>query len=101
MKDKLTQEVVREVLNTDDAVLTEWLVKIYEFQTRDEQMTETTNRTNLVGFTGADAHILSSFAKQYIRKGYLSPKQLAIARKKMPKYAGQIIRIHTGKQRCN
>ncbi len=77
------------------------IVAIFEYQTSHEQTVETTEQNNGVGFTGADAFILSSFAKQIKAKGdrkielgqRLSAKQMAIATKKMGKYAGQLTRI--------
>jgi methionine synthase I (cobalamin-dependent) len=84
---------------------TQWLFRaievIYSHQTEDEKMSDSTRHDNGIGFNGVDAEILSSFARQIAswkidNKGYncpLSPKQLSIAFKKMPKYAGQIIRV--------
>jgi hypothetical protein len=69
------------------------LVKIYDFQTEEEQSIGGTNEYNNVGFTGVDGLILSSIAKQYINKGWLSPKQKAIVMKKMSKYTRQIVKI--------
>ena len=54
---------------------------------------ETTRDRNNVGFTDIDGEILSSFAKQLLSRGYLSPKQMAIVYKKMPKYWSQIVRV--------
>jgi hypothetical protein len=48
-----------------------------------------------VGFTGTDAEILSSFSKQLIEKGWLSPKQMVIVRKKIKKYENQMAKIAT------
>lgn len=53
------------------------LVHLYNRQTADEQMMETTNVDNGRGFTVADGMIGSSMAKFYMRRGYLTPKQLA------------------------
>lgn len=69
------------------------LLKIYEFQTSDEKEMECTHDHNDVGFTGVDGEILSSFAKQLQSKGFLSPKQMSILFKKMPKYWKQILSI--------
>lgn len=66
------------------------LVRIYERQTADEQASQTTKVHNGIGFTGADAHILSSFAQQVQRGRKLSEKQMAILRKRIPKYARQL-----------
>jgi hypothetical protein len=69
------------------------LVKVYEMQTADEQEMEATTEHNGVGFTGVDGEILTSFAKQYIARGTLSPKQMALLYKKMPKYAKQLLTL--------
>lgn len=74
------------------------LVRIYEYQTASEQSSMTTHVHNGVGFSGADAEILSSYAEQYKRKGTLTEKQLAILLKKMPKYARQLDAIAQTKQ---
>lgn len=73
------------------------LVTIYQYQTSSEQANHATLEHNGVGFTGADAEILSSLATQYKRNGYLSAKQLEIAHKRMPKYARQLERIAQAK----
>ena len=69
------------------------LVVLHDQQTRDEQETRTTETHNGVGFTGIDAEILSSFAEQVKRGRTLSPKQLAIAHRRLPKYAAQLWRL--------
>ena len=69
------------------------LLYIYDFQTEDEQSSQSTNHHNNMGFTGSDANILSSFAKQVISKGWLSDKQMELLRRKIIKYAGQIARV--------
>ena len=75
----------------------EWIeravIAIFEKQTIDEQSAETTSHKNGIGFNGVDAFILSSFAKQLKKGRHLSTKQFAIAQKKMPKYAKQLVRI--------
>lgn len=67
------------------------LMTIFAYQTADEQSADTTAEHNDVGFTGVDASLLSSFAKQWQKKNYLSEKQVALLLKKMPKYAVQLI----------
>lgn len=42
-------------------------------------------------FTPADASFLSSLAQQYQTKKYLSKKQMDLLKKKMPKYARQLV----------
>lgn len=87
-KDRIA--LLREKLGTNEAWAIRGLTVIFDYQTADEQNMEATVEHNGVGFTGADGEILSSFAKQ-IRKGRkMSPKQMALIFKKMPKYAKQL-----------
>jgi len=94
---KITKQQIKEFVRGKLANDTRWalhgLTKIFEFQTADEQEYETTSEYNGVGFTGVDGEILSSFAKQYNNRKWLSEKQMAILMKKMPKYWKQIISI--------
>jgi len=66
------------------------LVRIYANQTEDERCAHATKHDNGIGFTGADAEILSSFAEQVNKGQTLSPKQMALLFKKIPKYAKQL-----------
>ena len=100
-------EMIREKLATDNRWLVRGIVAIYERQTFDEQQSLQTSHDNGVGFNGVDANIMSSFAQQIQRwekmdptRRYpnpLSDKQLAIARKKMGKYAKQLAAIAEAK----
>lgn len=90
---KYTKEFIREALAGSDKWLTKGLLAIYAHQTHDEQNSEATLEDNGIGFNGCDATILSSIAKQVQRSGTMSPKQTAIVRKKMLKYAGQLTRL--------
>jgi len=77
------------------------LVVIYEKQTADERVCQTTSHSNGVGFNGADARFLSSLAEQvkwwegtpFGKRQHATPlseRQLAIARKKIVKYSRQL-----------
>jgi hypothetical protein len=94
---KITKDQIRDFvkakLSSDPRWAKHALLKIYEFQTADEQASERTQDHNGIGFTGIDGEILSSFAKQLSYKGYLSPKQMTLVFKKIPKYWKQIIAI--------
>jgi len=94
---KLTKSATRTYVKTKLSTSEVWakaaLLKIFDFQTKDEQRYETTSEYNGVGFTGVDGEILTSFAKQLLLKGWLSPKQMTIVKKKMPKYWMQIIKL--------
>ena len=84
---------VKEKLSSSQNWALNALLKIFDYQTAEEQDWETTNVYNGVGFTGVDAEILSSMAKQYRKRGFLSEKQMAIVYRKMPKYWNQIVQI--------
>ena len=84
---------VQALLDKNDLAVCRALTVIFERQTSFEQSAETTHEKNDVGFSGVDAEICSSFAKQYMSRGSLSPKQMVIARKKMKKYWKQLAAI--------
>jgi hypothetical protein len=91
-----TKEAIRTLLETNDRAVARGVVAIYRYQTEAEQATQTTRDANGVGFNGVDAEILSSFALWINGGRPLTPKMLALARKKMMKYAGQLARIANG-----
>lgn len=76
-----------------DAAMVKALLYLFDRQTDDEQHSESTNQHNRMGFTGTDAQLLSSFAKQVIQKAWLSPRQMQVLRGKIQKYAGQIAKV--------
>ena len=97
---KYTKEFIKFKLETNDKWLWRGILAIYSLQEEDEKSYGETIKKNGVGFNGADANILSSFAKQILNwlnaykenryKQPLSHKQMDLARKKMRKYAGQL-----------
>jgi hypothetical protein len=91
------KEEIRKLLETRDEAVLRGMCKIFELQTFDEQQSDSTNHDNGVGFTGADAMIMSSFVKFYHKRGFITLKQMMIARKKMLKYSGQLAKIVNGK----
>ena len=80
-------------LATDDRWALRALTLVYRNQTADEQNAQQTIEHNGIGFSGPDAEILSSFARQYQRRGSLSPKQMHLLKRKIPSYAGQVARV--------
>lgn len=84
---------VKDKLSNSEKWATAALLRIYDYQTNEEQRVGQTKDYNGVGFSGADGEILSSFAKQLLTKGFLSPKQKTLVMRKMPKYWNQIIGI--------
>ena len=82
---------IKSMLSTNASWAMRGCQRIFEFQTYDEQNTESTRELNGVGFNGCDAEILSSFAKQINEGRFVgSDKQMRILFKKMPKYARQL-----------
>jgi hypothetical protein len=70
------------------------MVKIYELnQLPDEKASQTTSHLNGIGFSGTDARILSSFVENFKKYGRLSPKQMVVVHKLIPKYVRQVISL--------
>ena len=93
---KWTKEAIKARLEKDDKWLVRGLLAIYGRQTAEEQVYGQTVEDNGIGFNGVDAEILTSIALQYKERGFLTSKQMEIARKKMLKYAGQLAKIANG-----
>lgn len=53
------------------------LTRILSNQTADEQVAEMTKYYNGTGFTGSDGKIGTSMAKFFLRRGFLTPRQVA------------------------
>jgi hypothetical protein len=91
VKKKEIETFVKNKLHTDDRWTVKALNLIMSHQLADEQNSEHTIYHNCVGFTGHDAPLLTSFAKQVETRNFLTPKQMAILKKTMPKYWKQIV----------
>ena len=91
-----TKDDIKALLETNDAAVIKAMLRIFEYQTYSEQQSEHTQDFNGVGFSGVDGEILSSFSKQFQTRGFLSLKQMTIARKRMKRYAGQLLAIIAG-----
>jgi len=89
---KIRVDDIKDRMKTDKFLL-QCMLKIFSFQTSWEKQDDTTQVWNDVGFSGVDVEFLSSVSNQYIKKGYLSDKQMVYVRKRMIKYAGQIDRM--------
>lgn len=85
-----TPDTIKAKLQTSDQAVKNALLRLYGWQTADEQQEGATREQNGKGFNGADSEILSSFSEQLKTKGWLSQKQIAIARKRVLKYTRQI-----------
>ena len=93
MTKKALLAALKERLAQDDRWALRALTVVYRNQTADEQRAEQTIEHNGIGFSGPDAEILSSFARQYQQRGSLSPRQMTVLRRKIPSYAGQVARV--------
>ncbi len=88
-----TKAQIVENLTTNDKWLYHGILAIYAGQTQEEKHSGQTVEDNGIGFSGVDAFILTSYAEQIKVRGFLTPKQIELARKKMTKYAGQLMKI--------
>lgn len=88
-----TKDTIKDLLGRSDKAVARALVVLLDRQTSDEVSAETTKHKNGVGFTAFDAGILTSFAVQVKAGRVLSEKQIEIARRKVAKYAGQLLVI--------
>jgi hypothetical protein len=97
----MNENDIREKILTDDRWLCRALYRVWENQTDDERRDEETKHHNGVGFNGCDGPILTSFGnrlhrccggeRRLLTGRELSPKQIAVARKCMPKYIRQLV----------
>ena len=87
-----TQSEVRDLLLSSKAAQLRALVLLYSWQTDHEKQLGRTGELNGVGFNKVDSELLSSFARGYRNRGYLTPKQYDILARRIPKYAGQVFR---------
>ena len=77
----VTRESLQALLDSEDRekvmhTVGRALVVLFNNQTRDEQSSNTTNKDNGIGFTGADAHSGSITAKTYIKRKALEDWQI-------------------------
>lgn len=86
-----TTDQIKDLLLTNDEAVKRAVLALYRRQTSEEQDAQATIRHNGAGFNSNDGFILTSFAKQMLTKGFLSPKQVAFARKRVVKYTRQLV----------
>lgn len=86
-----TKESVKDLLRRNDKAVERGILRIFSFQTDEEQYKGVTKTVNGKGFSKFDVEILSSFALQLRRGKHLTEKQMYKARPKIQKYAGQLL----------
>ena len=97
MADKHSSEFGRDqlelLIKNDDKWAIGALLKIYEFQTSQEQEAKNTYEKNKMGFSATDAGFMTSMAQQFINKGRLTERQIPYVKRTMPKYIGQLMDV--------
>lgn len=93
-----TREEIEEGLQSSDKWVVRGLLALYERQTTVEQRAEETKEKNGRGFNAADAPKLTGIAKFYLRRNFLSPKQMILVRRRITKYALQLANIANANQ---
>ena len=88
-----TREELKAMLLKSDHAVCRALVAIWNFQELDEKGIGSSHHQNKVGFSGVDAEICTSLVDFYNERGFLSKKQMIIARKKALKYTRQLQKI--------
>ncbi len=99
--EQYTEDIIRHKLATDERWVRRALIRLYQRQTQDEQVSKQTRNHNQKGFQPGDALWFSRLAEFAIRfpNKTLSEKQLKLVWKpwrgqpSICKYSGQILRI--------
>lgn len=87
-------------LSSDEKWALKGMLTINEYQTMQEKVVGATVEDNGVGFSGTDSVILMSFSQQVNAGRSLSPRQMAVVFKCMPKYDGQLHKIAVAKAKA-
>ena len=92
---KMVRDYTRRLLAANARNAQKGLLMIYKEQTPMERAFrgQMLKEKNGFGFTAFDSEILSSFAEQFLKQGWLSLRQNQILLHKMPKYTRQIVEI--------
>jgi hypothetical protein len=92
-----TLKALQSKLSSDTRWAQRALLAIFRNQTADEQINADVKHHNQMGFRCMDSIILTSFANQLQTRGSLSPKQMSIVFRLMPKYARQLMKFYGDK----
>jgi len=88
-----TRDYIAEKLQSSEKWVARAIVAIYNLQESAERATGITCYLNGRGYNRTDASLMSGYAQQILNGRALSPRQLAVARDILPKYARQLCRI--------
>lgn len=95
----VTKDSLQHMLDNDNVeyvqlVIGKALSALYDYQTIDEQNTNTTTKSNGVGFTGADANSGSKTAKFWMKHHKLLDWQIAMWTKKGSRGYARLAKYH-------
>ncbi|HET8688470.1 MAG TPA: hypothetical protein VFM18_17805 [Methanosarcina sp.] len=79
----LSKPQIVKLLETNDRAVAHALVVLFNNQTRDEQNAEDTKYHNGVGFRPCHARMGTSMAEFFLKRGYLTARQVAYWRRTM------------------
>lgn len=95
-KKEWTVDEIKSLIDTNDIFVIRSLIKLYSYQTDEEQAGDTTSEHNGYGFNSFDAKALSGMTKILMNNFIISKSQVSYARTKLKKYAKQLTRIANG-----
>jgi hypothetical protein len=88
-----TRDSIKLLLSTNDEAVKRAIAAITARQTSQEVRAQATIDRNGRGWNGLDAKFMTSLAAQLLVNNWLSPRQLVVARRKLMKYAGQLLAV--------
>ncbi len=83
-------KVGRSIRQASAGELLRLLLILYRRQTLSEQQDGSSREQNRVGFSKFDAPLLTSIAAWGQRRGFLTPKQVEVVRRRLRKYTRQL-----------
>ena len=87
-----TKQSIRELLSTDEKWIEKAIILLYSYQIESEKEEGITVEQNGKGFNYKESLVLSVYAEYLIKGNTLTEYQLELAKEKLPKYAGQILK---------
>lgn len=90
--------IIEARIKDDDDFAILCLMKLYEKQESDEQDVQQSVYQNGLGFNKVDAGVLSPIAEKVKAGEILTPTELKMVRKLLPKYSKQLSLLLTQKQ---
>ena len=106
-----TEDKILFMLSTNDVWVERALVMLYERQTKEEQVKDSTKHRNTIGFQRGDDETMSPLARKVQSGGKLSQMELAYVRRPwhrgrtpiptIAKYRGQILDIIEAKAKAS